>query len=97
VVPFDLSAGIYVAEFRDSRRAKTIRFLADALVGLPSIVLGYFGYATMVEGLGWQFSVAAASITLAIISLPYVSRAPWGNCRRNCARRRMQWVPAPGR
>lgn len=27
------------------------------------------------SGLGWQFSVAAASITLAIISLPYVSRA----------------------
>jgi len=75
VVPFGLSAGIYVAEFPSSRWAKVIRFLADVLVGLPSIVLGYFGYVTMVEGLGWQFSVAAASITLAIISLPYVSRA----------------------
>ncbi|HTW28521.1 MAG TPA: phosphate ABC transporter permease PstA [Acetobacteraceae bacterium] len=74
VIPFGISAGIYAAEFRSSVWARVIRFLSDVLVGLPSIVLGYFGYVTMVEGLGWKFSVAAASITLAIICLPYVAR-----------------------
>ncbi|MGH7212127.1 MAG: PstA family ABC transporter permease, partial [Acetobacteraceae bacterium] len=54
--------------------ARTTRFLSDVLVGMPSIVLGYFGYITMVQDLGWGFSVAAASIVLALISLPYICR-----------------------
>ena len=73
-VPFGIAAGIYVAEFHASRWARTIRFLSDVLVGVPSIVLGYFGYITMVEWLGWHFSVAAASITLAVLCLPYICR-----------------------
>lgn len=73
-VPFGLAAGIYVAEYRWTRWARTIRFLADVLVGVPSIVLGYFGYITMVEWLGWHFSIAAASITLAVLCLPYICR-----------------------
>jgi phosphate transport system permease protein len=73
-VPFGVGAGIYVSEYGASRWAASIRFLADVLVGVPSIVMGYFGYVTMVEGLGWNFSVAAASIVLAIISLPYICR-----------------------
>ena len=44
------------------------------LVGVPSIVMGYFGYVTMVDWLGWGFSVAAASIVLAMICLPYICR-----------------------
>ena len=51
-----------------------IRFLADVLVGVPSIVIGYFVYVMLVAGLGWDFSVAAGSIALAIISLPYICR-----------------------
>ncbi len=73
-IPPGLAAGIYIAEFDHGRLASTIRFLADVLVGVPSIVIGYFGYITMVVGLGWKFSVAAGSIALAIISLPYICR-----------------------
>jgi phosphate transport system permease protein len=73
-VPFGVAAGIYVAEFRWTIWARVIRFLSDVLVGVPSIVLGYFGYITMVEWLGWHFSVAAASITLAVLCLPYICR-----------------------
>ncbi|MGC8518967.1 MAG: phosphate ABC transporter permease PstA [Steroidobacteraceae bacterium] len=73
-VPFGVAAGIYSAEYRFSRWAVAIRFLADVLVGVPSIVVGYFGYVGMVEWLGWGFSVAAGSIALAIISLPYICR-----------------------
>ncbi len=74
-VPPGLAAGIYLALFDTGRLAPTIRFLADVLVGIPSIVVGYFGYITMVVTLGWQFSVAAGSVALAIISLPYICRS----------------------
>jgi phosphate transport system permease protein len=73
-IPPGLAAGIYLSEFGQSRLAPVIRFLLDVLVGVPSIVIGYFGYITMVVGLGWDFSVAAGSMALAIIALPYISR-----------------------
>ena len=73
-VPPGLACGIYLAEFDCGSLAPVIRFLVDVLVGVPSIVIGYFGYVTMVVTLGWQFSAAAGSVALAIISLPYISR-----------------------
>lgn len=73
-VPPGLAAGIYLAEFDGGRLAPVLRFLSDVLVGVPSIVIGYVGYITMVVYLGWQFSVAAGSIALAVISLPYICR-----------------------
>jgi phosphate transport system permease protein len=73
-VPPGLAAGIYLSEFDHGSLAPTLRFLSDVLVGVPSIVVGYFGYVTLVAGLGWKFSVAAGSIALAIISLPYICR-----------------------
>jgi len=73
-VPFGIAAGIFVAEYRSTTWARIVRFLSDVLVGVPSVVLGYFGYITLVEGLGWHFSVAAASITLAVLCLPYICR-----------------------
>jgi phosphate transport system permease protein len=73
-VPLGVASGIYVSEYRFSRWATVIRFLADVLVGVPSIVVGYFGYVALVEWGGWNFSVAAGSIALAIICLPYICR-----------------------
>ena len=73
-VPIGMAAGIYVSEYSLSRWATAIGFLADVLVGVPSIVLGYFGYVTLIEWLGWGFSVAAGSIILAMICLPYICR-----------------------
>ncbi len=73
-VPIGVAAGIYLSEFDGGLFAPVVRFLADVLVGVPSIVVGYFGYVTMVAGLGWKFSVLAGSIALAIIALPYISR-----------------------
>lgn len=72
--PIGLAAGIYLAEFDAGFLAPAIRFLADVLVGVPSIVIGYFCYITLVTGLDWKFSLAAGSIALAIISLPYITR-----------------------
>ena len=69
-----VSAGIYTAEFASPRIAAALRFAVDVLAGVPSIVVGYFGYITLVVGLGWHFSLAAGAIALAIIMLPYVVR-----------------------
>ncbi len=73
-VPPGLAAGIYLSMFDTGALAPTIRFLSDVLVGVPSIVIGYFGYITMVVSLGWQFSAAAGSLALAIICMPYICR-----------------------
>jgi phosphate transport system permease protein len=73
-VPFGLAAGIYVSEYGQGYWAPTVRFLSDILVGVPSIVLGYVGYVTMVDWLGWNFCLAAGSITVSVICLPYICR-----------------------
>jgi phosphate transport system permease protein len=74
-VPVGVACGIYLAEFGQGAWAPTVRFLADVMVGLPSIVVGYFVYILAVEDLGWSFSMAAGSIALAMISLPYICRS----------------------
>ncbi len=73
-VPVGTAAGAYIARYSRTPWARITRFLSDVLVGMPSIVLGYFGYVTIVQGLGWGFAVAAASIVLALICLPYICR-----------------------
>ena len=73
-IPPGIAAGVYLSEFDNGRLAPALRFFSDVLVGVPSIVIGYFGYVTMVSWLGWKFSVAAGSVALAIISLPYICR-----------------------
>jgi len=73
-IPPGIAAGIYLSEYPRGPVAPVIRFLTDVLVGVPSIVVGYFAYVTLVEGLGWKFSVAAGSIALAIIAVPYIVR-----------------------
>lgn len=73
-VPVGVSAGIYLAEYDYGWLGRSSRFMSDVLVGVPSIVLGYFGYITMVVYAGWKFSLLAASITLAIMMFPYIAR-----------------------
>ncbi len=72
--PIGVLSGIYLSEYGNGRWAYIVRFLADVLTGVPSIVLGYFAYVTLVVGLGWQFSALAGAITLAIMIMPYIAR-----------------------
>lgn len=72
--PIGIGTGIYLSEFGRGRWGRAVRFWADVLVGVPSIVLGYFGYITMVIAFGWNFSLAAGAITLAIMMVPYIAR-----------------------
>ena len=72
--PIGVAAGVYLSEFGHGGFSKIVRFLGDVLTGVPSIVLGYFSYVTMVVTLGWQFSVLAGTITLAMMIVPYIAR-----------------------
>lgn len=72
--PVGIGIGAYLSESGGGHFAKVIRFISDVLVGVPSIVLGLFGYVTLVVWAGWHFSVVAGAITLAIMILPYITR-----------------------
>ena len=72
--PVGILAGIYLAEFgRVSRFAATTRFVTDIMLSAPSIVIGLFVYALVVETLG-GFSGWAGSLALALIAIPVVVR-----------------------
>ncbi len=81
--PAGVAAGIYLAEFGNGRLASIARFLADVLVGVPSVVLGYFSYVTMVVWLGWGFSVLSGIITLGVLVMPYIARFTELSLRQN--------------
>jgi phosphate transport system permease protein len=73
-IPLGLLAGVFLAEFgQDSKLANNSRFLANVLMGLPSIIIGVFAYAILVRPLG-NFSGYAGAFALAIIMLPVVAR-----------------------
>ncbi|MCE5323785.1 phosphate ABC transporter permease PstA [bacterium] len=73
-VPIGILAGIYLAEFgHESKFANAVRFVANILMGAPSIVIGVFVYTLVVVPMS-GFSGLAGSIALAIIMLPIVTR-----------------------
>jgi phosphate transport system permease protein len=71
-VPFGVGAGIYLAEFGRNRLGLFIRFTADVLNGVPSIVIGIVGWAILVRGRG--FSALAGGVALAIMMVPTITR-----------------------
>jgi len=71
-VPFGVGAGIYLAEFGRNRFGSIIRFTADVLSGVPSIVIGIVGWAILVRGHG--FSALAGGVALSIMMVPTICR-----------------------
>ncbi len=71
-VPFGVGAGIYLAEFGRNSMGRAIRFTADVLNGVPSIVIGVAAYAMLV--LHRHFSALAGGVALAIMMVPTISR-----------------------
>ena len=72
-VPIGFLGGVYLAEFGKSWYGNTIRFVADTLTGVPSIIVGIFIYTMIVLPMGRQ-SGLAGSLALAIIMIPIVAR-----------------------
>jgi phosphate transport system permease protein len=72
-VPIGVGAGIYLAEFGRNRFGDVIRFIADVLNGVPSIVMGIVAYAIVVLSQG-HFSALAGGVALAIMMIPTITR-----------------------
>ncbi|HUN59121.1 MAG TPA: phosphate ABC transporter permease PstA [Candidatus Binataceae bacterium] len=72
-VPVGVASGIYMAENRGGYLATAVRFAADVMMGIPTIVVGIFVYEIVVRPFG-GFSTLAGSIALAIIMIPLVAR-----------------------
>ena len=73
-VPIGIGGGIYLAEFgRGTRLANAIRFTADVLNGVPSIVMGIAAYALIVVP-QHHFSAFSGGVALGIMMIPTVTR-----------------------
>jgi phosphate transport system permease protein len=72
-VPVGVMSGVHLAEYRGSRFSSAVRFAADVLNGVPSIVIGIFAYAVVVLPLR-RFSALAGGFALAVIMIPVVAR-----------------------
>jgi phosphate transport system permease protein len=72
-VPLGIGAGIYLAEYGQNRLGTLIRFTADVLNGVPSIVIGIVAYALVVLTQK-HFSALAGGVALAIMMIPTITR-----------------------
>jgi phosphate transport system permease protein len=73
-IPIGMLAGVYLAEYDvGSWFAGPVRFIADVLAGVPSIVVGVLGYELLVVPLG-HFNGWAGAMALAFIMIPIVTR-----------------------
>ena len=72
-LPVGLGAGLYLAEKRAGAMPTTVRFLADVLNGLPSIVMGIVAWELLVKPTR-HFSAVAGGIALGAMMIPMVTR-----------------------
>ncbi|HKF23021.1 MAG TPA: phosphate ABC transporter permease PstA [Candidatus Angelobacter sp.] len=72
-IPLGIGAGVYLAEYGRGKWGNIVRFTADALNGVPSIVIGMTAWALVVVTQG-HFSLLAGSVALGIMMIPIISR-----------------------
>jgi phosphate transport system permease protein len=72
-IPVGVISGMYAAEYAGSRLASSVRFAADTLNGVPSIVIGVFVYGLVVEPFK-QFTALAGGVALGIMMIPIIAR-----------------------
>lgn len=72
-IPTGIAAGLFLAEYRATTLARVVRFSADVLAGVPSIIVGVVVYATVVVRMH-HFSTFAGAGSLAVLMLPLVAR-----------------------
>ena len=73
-LPLGVGAGVFLAERGDGTLGNTVRFVAEVLSGVPSIVIGIVAYAMVVIPMH-HFSALAGSVALAIMMIPGLARA----------------------
>jgi phosphate transport system permease protein len=72
-VPVGVLAAFYVSRYPNTPLGIAVRFGTDVLSGVPSIVVGLFGYALIVKPRG-HYSALAGGVAIAIIMLPTIIR-----------------------
>jgi phosphate transport system permease protein len=72
-IPVGVISGIYMSEYAGTRLATAVRFAADTLNGVPSIVVGIFAYGIAVLPFR-QFSALAGGLALGIMMIPIIAR-----------------------
>ncbi|MHB8894650.1 MAG: phosphate ABC transporter permease PstA [Candidatus Geothermincolia bacterium] len=74
-LPIGIGAAIYMAEYaHEGRLTRMVRFGADSLATVPSIVFGIFGMVLFVVYFGFGYSLIAGALTLTLLNLPTVMR-----------------------
>ena len=75
-VPIGVGAAVYLTEYaQDNAVTHIITFGVECLAGIPSIVIGLFGYAFLVVYLGFGFSILSGGLALMFMILPWTVRA----------------------
>ena len=72
-IPPGVIAAFYVAYHPNTPLGTAVRFGVDVLAGVPSIVIGIFGYVLIVKNAG-HYSALAGGIALSILMLPIIIR-----------------------
>lgn len=72
-VPLGIGAGIFLAEYGRNKFGNIVRFTADVLNGVPSVVIGMTAWALVVVPQG-HFSLISGSVALGIMMIPVISR-----------------------
>ena len=73
-IPIGIAAAIFVVEYQSGRFAAPVRFAAELIAGLPSIVIGVFVWALLVRGVVGHYAAIAGGVALAVIMIPIVAR-----------------------
>lgn len=74
-MPFGIGTAFYLTEYtKESKITRVIRFSAESLAGIPSIVYGLFGFIFFVTYLKLGWSVLSGGLTMAIMILPTIIR-----------------------
>lgn len=73
--PVGVATAVYLTEYtREGKITSAIRFGADCLAGIPSIIFGLFGFVFFVITLGMGLSILSGALTLALMVLPTIIR-----------------------
>ena len=72
-IPVGFFAGVYLSEFDDKKFASLVRYTADLLNGVPSIIVGILAWTLVVVPMK-RFSALAGSIALSVMLIPIVTR-----------------------
>jgi len=72
-IPVGFFAGVYLSEFDDKKFASVVRYTADLLNGMPSIIVGILAWALVVRPMK-TFSALAGSVALSVMLIPIVTR-----------------------